>query len=431
MRQRGFAGGLPSTGRPPRTNSLSGILARNPSFQQKISDGETTVKNTGLYQKVYSTPKKEEKIDSNLVCVYVGSKTTPFSEYGMSDIIRGTMRYWNVEPERDLSKLFEKKLLVLPCPIRVLTEREVTTIKNFLKGNRRIAFFAGSNLTIANAILTQLESRFFIVAESTPGVRVLAGYITPKELTIWPAYTLGRVSVYKTYWNTAIVKDWNGFGMLYNDVVAIAPYNIIAWLGPNTQSFLDWIGLYTHSTDLLTKVNAYNPPPGGTDPVWTVTDPPSPTFPTGYLDGMGYGSLNLTAWGAWMSANIGNLPLSYIHAYGYNRTRTTFTWGTYNLSYYNYTDKKYRGYIAAYTAYVPAEKIIVSSFKPYWLQYNYDAIFSGSGIAGPKEFSSWFLNGDLEYYDLFEQGGFQDWSASFMYWSRGGEDGGGFYFIGG
>ena len=206
MRQRGFAGGLPSTGRPPRTNSLSGILARNPSFQQKISDGDTTIKNTGLYQKVYSKKEKQEE-PKFLITVYY-----PPSEITYKDLAPKTMKYWNVLPTANLYEVAQSMAVCVPSPTRLLTDGEVNVLKSMGK-HRKMFIFPGTNTTIYNEVLDQLECIFEIIPFTTASTGGIYGIIPDGTLMYLPMTYRGWLRVRDKYSSLALVKDAFGKGI--------------------------------------------------------------------------------------------------------------------------------------------------------------------------------------------------------------------------
>jgi hypothetical protein len=159
MKWTGFTKDIPDTNtsfRSSKREELGGLSTVK--MTDRIGNDEIIIKTFAeRYQKViYNKTSKEE--GGNLVCVFVGDNRTPFSEYTTGDLIEKTIHYWGVEPETDLSKLFEKKLLVLPCPVRVLTASETATIKKFLAGERRLVLFSGTDTTIANLKAAVIET---------------------------------------------------------------------------------------------------------------------------------------------------------------------------------------------------------------------------------------------------------------------------------
>jgi hypothetical protein len=402
MKWTGFTKDIPDTNtsfRSSKREELGGLSTVK--MTDRIGNDEIIIKTFAeRYQKVIYNKTSKEEGGGNLVCVFVGDNRTPFSEYDSGDLIEKTIHYWGVEPETDLSKLFEKKLLVLPCPARILTASETATIKKFLAGERRLVLFSGTDTTIANSILRQLSSKLEILPYSFPGEYYnMSGRITPNQLAWWIGKPVGWIGVHHDYWNTASLVDWKGYGILYKDITTMSPFmESCEWEDGANASIIAWIGDYLHSNDLAAKVSAYNP---STDPTWTMafTTTGTPFYPAGYFPFVH--TATLSEWGAWMSTNSSNMPMYRILLPGHVPERTSFAGGQYT----NWSDASYRGLTGSYLSYVTGERIVVGSFKPSWLTINYDPSDIDSWYK-TKELSSWFLKAPLDYADLFNQGGY-------------------------
>jgi hypothetical protein len=414
MKWTGFTKDIPDTNtsfRSSKREELGGLSTVK--MTDRIGNDEIIIKTFAeRYQKVIYNKTSKEEGGGNLVCVFVGDNRTPFSEYTTGDLIERTIHYWGVEPETDLSKLFEKKLLVLPCPVRVLTASETATIKKFLAGERRLVLFSGTDTTITNSILRQLSSKLeilpYILAD---GYYNVSGKITPNQIVWWVCKPVGWIGVHKDYWHTAALTDWKGYGILYKDITNLSPWaEACQWDGYNAN-IVAWIGDYLHSNDLAAKVSAYNP---GTDPTWTMTftTTESPFYPSGYFPFVH--TITLSEWGAWMSANSENLPMYRIFPSGHTIGKVTFAAGQYN----DWSNASYRSITGSHLSYATGERIIVGSFKPSWLTINYDPRDIDSWYK-TKELSNWFLNASLNYADLFNQGGYAPVMPCRFYCQRG------------
>jgi hypothetical protein len=443
MKWTGFTKDIPDTNtsfRSSKREELGGLSTVK--MTDRIGNDEIIIKTFAeRYQKVIYNKTSKEEGGGNLVCVFVGDNRTPFSEYDSGDLIEKTIHYWGVEPETDLSKLFEKKLLVLPCPARILTASETATIKKFLAGERRLVLFSGTDTTISGAILRQLGSKLDILPDryAHAGYHNAAAFITPKELVWYPAELAGFVTVHKDYWDTAIIKDWKGYGLLYSDVVSCQIYAGTMWSDETVSAeFVAFHGNYKFSQKLIDEMthylDTYNPADHIFDHCWWPHTGSSPDaewtyhfeslndtlLPTGYITySYTYADLAISGLRDWMSAN--QMPLYYICAHDADiMAKTSFAAG----QYCNYSNYIYRYGVGSYLAYVPGERIIVSGFKPSWLSMNYDPKDIDSWFA-TRKLANWFLTATMEYVDLFGDGGFQAPPPVYMHHDIVGSGGGG------
>lgn len=383
-------------------------------IQKRMADGSVIVINRcfgAMTVDIFSPPKgQEEVIDIPViekfplpVLVYVGPNDD-FSEYTREDLIRRTLHYWGVVPESNLGNLLDRRLLVLACPKRILTDQELVIIKAFLKGEKRVVLFCGTDAISANAILRQLESKLDFIPSPPSGLANLSGKLPDKTLVWWPADITGWLNVNQAYWSTALVKDWKGFGLLYNNVTALVLTFRILWDVTATEQIINWIGDYEYSVPLIYKHNS----------TWAVAfDLNTTIYPTGYIPYL-YDGMTITALQSWMSANASHLPLYRYRPHDFVPAKTHFRYG----KYVNYTDLLYRECSGTTFAYATGDNIIVAAFKPSWLTMPYEPADIDAAYT-TRELAAWLVSGPLVYADNFEQGGFQAVQAVDPYWNLG------------
>lgn len=410
----------------PERNSFLNAFLDGLNVSKKVvrdSNGnEIITKRHGMYEKAIYNPQ-QEIITGNRVCVYVGNPSIPFSEYSKALLTEKCSHYWNTIPETDLSRIHEKKLLILPCPVRILTTQELSTIRGFLKGSRRLVLFSGSDTTVANSILRQLESKLEIIPFSfAEAVYNMSGKITQNQLVWWPGYPVGWIGVYRDYWSTAKVIDWKGYGLLYDNITDMSPANYsTVWQLPENESIISFYGNYFHSSDQISKVNDYDPEE---DLTWTMSwiNMSIPLYPVGYIPYDYSTPFSLYEWRDWMNANIDNLPIYRIFRNGYALSKTSFAGG----QYIDFLNSEYRGLSGSFLSYVTGERIVVASFKPLWLTVNYDASDIDDWYK-TKELSNWLYASSLSYMNLFDQGGYSPFAPSTFHCQRGSDGSGSFY----
>ena len=359
MRQRGFAGGLPSTGRPPRTNSLSGILARNPSFQQKISDGDTTIKNTGLYQKVYSKKEKQEE-PKFLITVYY-----PPSEITYKDLAPKTMKYWNVLPTANLYEVAQSMAVCVPSPTRLLTDGEVNVLKSMGK-HRKMFIFPGTNTTIYNEVLDQLECIFEIIPFSTTPTGGVNGILTTGELMYLPVTLRGWLRVRNKYASLAIAKDPYGKGMAFDNIIHVVP----AYHWPDGDGGVYETGyIWDEGTIALTDLHY-----GGSAYGFQYN-----TLYTTYPDN--WTTLTKAEVLAWLYSIQSHMPYMKKTEENYVIHRNAEGW-------IDFTDIAEFDWISATLAYYIGDGIMTAGFTPYWLTAAYNTIYDSTYTT--KQFSKWW-----------------------------------------
>jgi hypothetical protein len=289
--------------------------------------------------------------------------------------------------------------------------------------------FAGVNTAVADAILRQLGSKLQIIPRYYPaGFYNMSMFITPKEAVWFLGQPTGLICVHQDFWNTAVIKDWKGYGLLYNNITNLEPSGGIAWTGVPGADFLAKVGDYEYSDLNIASANYYlstynSLPHLLNDPVpcwWTHADNapdvewkfhleeigiyPADYFPWDYHTP----ALSIAGWRDWMVTN--DMPLYFIRPHGFSYAKTSFAVG----EYINYSDIQRREVAGSLFAYATGENIIVAALKPLWLVVNYnpDDI---DGWYKTKELSNWLLNSTLEYADMFNSGGLLNNEAHTIY----------------
>jgi len=361
-------------------------------------DGTTsTSRSFGDYIKILHN--KPEGFKVNPVLVYTGPGND-FSEYTLSDIVSGCARFWGTVPMETLD-FTNKLLLVLPRPKRTLTADELEKVLKFKsRNNCRIALFCGSDESISNQILIQLDSKleFIEYTRTSTYTGSISGFVMingVKTLFWVPAEIKSFIGVRSNYWSTAVLKDFNGFGLSYSDITGISPVLPSFRVGNRPIWFAWWLDTYDHyiySESIFTISH----------PLWVSISwyrRSDSLYPLSYFLSM-Y-TATLAELKAWCGANVNELPMYYLNdnswypaempfLYGFYRTYTEITRGTHN------------GFIAAYA---DGEKIIAIGFYPSWLS---KAIGFNQDIGQAYKimlFSLWLLYGKLDLYpDMFNTG---------------------------
>jgi hypothetical protein len=323
----------------------------------KMSSGdaegnEAIIKSFGNYSRIfYETKAKKLK---NPVLVYLGPEND-FSNYTFSDIVVGCKKYWQTTPMYNLD-FTGKLLLVLANPKRVLTADELTKITTFLSHEKsRIVVFSGSDESIANAILVQLGSKLEVI-ETTPaqtGIKNLSGYLPtdPKQLFWVPCEIVGFIGVNSAYWSTATIKDFEGYGLAYNNITNVMPTHLRFGSFPTWWS--DVHGNHLYGSGVLNADTEWSSITWGTLLI---------PYPAAYIT-FTY-TANKATLLSWITSNLANLPTYYLCPTGFVDTYTIFNYG----QYANYEDISNVGTVTgSYIAYADGEKIIVSGVKPSWL----------------------------------------------------------------
>jgi hypothetical protein len=394
-------------------------------IRRVLEDGSSIKVYSGYgatYVDIFGVKEKEEEEKKNpvskekeksLVMVYVGDPKTPFSKYTVAELAEQSKRLWNTIPDVSLETIAEKKLLVLPCPVRGLTTDETNIILKFLEGKRnRIAVFSGSDFTSTNLVLGSLNSRLQCIGRTDshiPFYSNMSGFLplssTTQQLFWTLVKTAGQVVVHPDYWNTAVVKDWCGYGVIYNNITNVVP--ALYYIDTESEEGDDWsnhfkrVDYYLY-TDLLNK-GAYD----GYTFIHTDYDTPEDkkwffAFPNGWQLGFypssyitwNYTSLKITtdAIKLWCRVNMQYLPINYV--YRTTPPTTDFSFG----KYFNYSDTPVisNAMYGSFLAYADNEKIIVGSFEPTFL----------TGITGwsnsllmqhykTQDFADWLLMYDM------------------------------------
>lgn len=352
----------------PRVNALSmlaSIMERSGGPEQVIlTDGETTIKRFGQYEKV--TYKGKEEIIGLIdpVLVYLGNE---FSDFTLKDIAARTMKYWNTMPKYQLN-FAGKRLLVLPSPKRVLTSNELEKINRFLEGTaRRLFISCGTDTDIFNLVLDQLESIFEIIPFATSQDAMMSGILSTGELIALPVTTRGWFKVRDKYADLATIKDPFDKGLAFSNVISVSP-------------------AYTY--------------PAGTGTVWETDDVYSTEF-QGLADihygGAGWGcfrnnlypvSYDLDDWTAiskadfmaWLTSIETYFPLITKVPAGHTLTRNSKGW-------LDFTDVALFDFIAAQLVYKSGDNVLVGGFLPAWLTTAYNTSYDPNYAI--KRFSEW------------------------------------------
>jgi hypothetical protein len=352
------------------------------------------------YADIFGVEEKEEEekeqnpakeTQKNLVMVYVGSPKTPFSKYSVTELVEQSVRLWNTIPDTSLETLAEKKLLVLPCPVRNLTADEAALMRTFLSvdGNR-IAVFSGTDFTSTNSVLASLNSKLQCIGKRdgyVPFYSNMSGFLpisaTTQQLFWTLIKTAGHVVVHPDYWSTAVVKDWHGYGVAYNSITNMVPdtyYKESAPLGPTWTSHLTVTNWYMFSTLIDNSWFTVD------DDAWALG-----YYPASYIT-WNYNGKNEVDTISWCNLNAAYLPLVYI--YRSTPPTTYFRFG----AYFNYSETSaiVNARSNSELAYADGEKIIVGAFEPTFL----------TGITGysnallmqhykTQDFADWMLMYDM------------------------------------
>jgi hypothetical protein len=365
-------------------------------IRRVLEDGSSIKVYSGYgatYVDIFGVKEKEEEEKKNpvskekeksLVMVYVGDPKTPFSKYTVAELAEQSKRLWNTIPDVSLETLAEKRLLVLPCPVRNLTTDETNIILKFLSGKgNRIAVFSGSDFTSTNLVLGSLKSKLQCTdkkSDYVPFYSNFSGFLplsaTTQQLFWILVKPTGQVVVHPAYWNTAVVKDPQGYGIIYNNITNMSPsvyYRITVPVDPYWESFLtstDWYTYHQSIVDGFIALYVKNY-------IWNeelflawldITR-------SGWFDFIGdYSSSYITWLSGWTTftqlinwctdiANVPYLPLRY--HYREVPPTTTFGFG----AYFNYSETAsiVNTRLGSMLAYADNENIVVGSFEPTFL----------------------------------------------------------------
>jgi len=349
---------------------------------------------------------------------YIGKTTSPFSEYARDTISARCLRYFKTGPNASLSNLTNEriKLLVLPCPVRVLSDEELAAIQAFRGRGGRVAFFAGSNREKANEVLTQLGSNFEIMpTRYNTNIKNLSGFMKESGVSapsmFWvPVQITGWLNFKSSKWGDASLRDFHGYGLQY---------------GSDMAATMIQDAFYKHSSSLNGPFPAIhcseqkNEIEGSPPPSWTVTwvDPAgaAQVFPAGYRTAY---PTDLSAWANWIGANSGSMPHLRMEAYGYTIPTFSTPYGTlWDLEEMMGVDM-----FGAIMAYEKGSNMSVACMKlsfltsatgdPAWIDYYYRTV----------AFINWLNNGEMPIHDFFQNGNtFQPWPPYIpSYYSYGG-----------
>lgn len=367
---------------------------------------------------------------ATVVNFFIGKSTSPFSEYARADISARCLRYFKTGPNANLNDLSNGriKVLILPCPVRVLTAVELAAIQAFRNTGGRVALFTGDNRDKANEVLVQLGSKLEIMPTlympSDPGIHILSGYMVEHDAVggaatlFWiPVEIRGWINLRQANWGTAKLKDFSNFGLAYNGCAAAMTYETFLKAQRATGYPLGFG--FVHETAIIGPQ---------TPDTWSVTWYQfSTVFPTGYVAPY---TADREAWRIWLSANSAKLPYQKVADYGYSVPTIYTPYGTaWNLS--SMLDAV--DMFGPLTAYAEGENLIVAALKPSWLTEAIENPVLLDYYFHTQEFSDWMSTGLMPIHDFFQNGNtFQPWPPYVpTFYSWGGVDGDGSTLQGG
>ena len=341
------------------------------------------------------------------VCFYIGKSTSPFSEYLRADVSARVLRYFGVGPSANLNSLADARILtlILPCPVRVLTDAEKTAIVSFRNRGGRVALFVGDDRDKANQVLVQLDSKLEVMPTrympSDPGIHILSGYMVEHDAVggaatlFWiPAAIRGWINMRPANWSTARLKDFSNFGLAYNGYACAMMYE--TFLSAATSAGYPLGFTHIHHADIIV------PPSPDTWMVQWIQY--SGTFPSGYVAAY---TADKAAWRTWLTANLTKLPYQKVSDYGYSIPTISTPYGdVWNLTSMRSATDMFGPLIA----YAESENLVAVALKPSWLT---DAV--GNPVTldyyfHTQEFSDWLTTGFMPIHDFFENGNtFQPW----------------------
>lgn len=340
------------------------------------------------------------------VCFFIGKETSPFSEYARATVSARVLRYFGVGPSANLNSLSDGsgvKTLILPCPIRVLTDAEKNSIALFRGRGGRVALFAGDNRDKANQVLEQLSSKLEIMPTrfAPSGIYNWSGYMVEQgspdgaPTMFWiPARIRGWINVRQAYWNTARLKDFSDFGLAYNGYASAMMYE--TFLVAATSAGYPLGFNYIHESAIIGPQS-----PDG----WTVAWYQYPyVFPAGYVAAY---TADKAAWRTWLAANSANLPWCRVASYGYTIPKIGSPYG----DIWNLDDMRdSTDMFGALIAYHRDENLVVAAIK---LDYFTDDVGNPNILDYyfyTREFADWLSTGLMPIHDFFQNGNtFQPW----------------------
>jgi hypothetical protein len=324
----------------------------------------------------------------------------PPSEISYKDLTPKTRRYWGVAPTYSLAEVAASRGVVLPAPTRVLTAAEVKVFK-MMAAKRRIFTFPGTNVTIFNSVLDQMDSIFEVIPFASPGSigGVNGMYSSSGGLLNLPIIDRGWLKVRDKYSDLATVKDAFGKGMAFRKIMTVSP----CYIWPGCSIGGPWSTEYIWGDEIRAIAEL-----GWDSGYWWMGR--NTVYPADYpLDD--WGSLTKVQFLAWLDslpleANpepghptnglIKKLPSASLGSgHPHALTKNAAGW-------YDYTDLLYYDFIGARMAYYTEDNIMVAACTPYWLTaaYNvslYDPYYT------VKEFSKWWAYKEWGETDRFNQ----------------------------
>ena len=290
----------------------------------------------------------------------------PPSEISYKDLTPKTRRYWGVAPTYNLAEVAASRAVCLPAPTRVLTDAEAKVFK-MMAAKRRIFTFPGTNVTIFNSVLDQMDSIFEIIPLATVATIGSVGILPSGELMALPNIRRGWLRVRDKYSSLALATDAFGKGMAFENIISVFP----------TYAFEDHYGVYDTGnvwdvgTIQLTEDHYGNGSYGFVL---------SGLYPVGYLLD-NWPGLSKAQVLAWLASIQSHMPYMDKTSEGYVLTKNDKGWA-------NFEDYALFDWVSATMAYYTKDNILVAGFTPYWLTASYNTIYDTYFTT--KQFSRWW-----------------------------------------
>jgi predicted transglutaminase-like cysteine proteinase len=348
--------------------------------------------------------------------VYIGPSSQPFSEYSRALLQDATIHFYDTVPVSCLTALESKyiPLLILPCPVRGLTDAEQAAIAAFLaKDGKRVAVFSGTDATSSSKVLEKMGSKLRIMRFISPPSDYLSlpgvwCETEASEITnfTFPVQIGGFVVAAQSAWADAKLRDWHGFGLKYDTITALT---YMTFLRQPEDSEPKWPSLFC--VELRTALEAWlaeSPRPYAWTLAWAMMQWNGiDYFSTGFVPGpVPYNADHLQLKN-WLVANAGLMPFLKIAPYNTYPTPKYYQYGSYWDWLAPATKQNFEGN-ACGMAY-ENKKIFVSGYKPAFLD---KTLVTSTGIpltgldtyTQAQEFCDWLASGDWVSRDMFGYG---------------------------
>jgi len=326
---------------------------------------------------------------------FIGKTTSPFSEYARATISARCLRYFGTGPNANLDDLMNDYIqtLILPCPVRVLTPDELTKIQAFRVAGGRVAIFLGTNRTVANDVLIQLNSKLeFMPTFYTTAIKTLSGWYVEEGETaqtlFWiPARVRGWINVKQSEWPTAVLNDFNGMGIKYDDVCAMMYMSY--WQATE--------GGYPHPAHYCQELyDAIVASPSDFTIQWY--DYRTSCYPSGYI---GTYPTDKPTIAAWLLANMAKMPTYKVAPYNYVRD-TIYTpygnpwdWSDPDMI----ADLEPMGMILGYAK---NENLVVAALDWAYLTDDVGDPVTLDYWWWTQEFANWLVGGQMPIHDFYQ-----------------------------